>query len=99
MTLQVHQSDPRELYSIEQAATQLGVPRRLIVLCCKYGYVSASVGPLPDGWYFDHEALGAVRRIAALRVLCGGSFAGVHRILELESEVNRLRTELRFWRR
>ena len=96
--LQLFEPDPRLLYSIDMAARLLDMSRRTIVLCCKYGLVAAVSDPLAGGWYFNEESLRMLRRVEALRMLCGGNLDAARIILALQDEVNRLQADLRFWR-
>jgi hypothetical protein len=98
LELQLFEPDPRVLYSIDLAAELLAMSRRTIVLCCKYGLVTAASDPLMSGWYFNEDALRMLRRIEALRILCGGNLSAARMILALQDEVSRLQAELRFWR-
>ena len=98
LELQLFEPDPRILYSIDVAARLLDMSRHNIVLCCKYGLVAAVTDPLMSGWYFNEEALRMLRRVEALRMICGGDLGVARMILSLQDEVNRLHAELRFWR-
>jgi len=96
--LQLYEPDPAVLYGIDAAARLLGMSRRTILLCCKHRLVDSVIDPLTGAWYFNDEALRTLRRIDALRTLCGGNLDAARTILALQDEVNRLRLELRFWR-
>ena len=93
--IQHYEPAPRLVVSIDSAARMLGVSRRAIVLCCKYGLVSSSADPEQAGWYFDSRSIRVLRKIEALRALCAGSLPAIRAILELQSEVDRLAGELR----
>lgn len=80
------------------AARLLDMSRHTIVLCCKYGLVEAVSDPSMGGWYFSDKALRTLRRVEALRALCGGNLTAARMMLDLQDEVDRLRAELRFWR-
>src|SRR5947208_649562 len=96
LELQLFEPDPRILYSIDMAARLLDMSRHTIVLCCKYGLVGAVSDPMLSGWYFNDESLRMLRRVEALRMLCGGNLGAARMVLALQDEVNRLRAELRF---
>lgn len=96
--LQLYEPDPSLLYGIDAAAHFVGMSRRAILLCCKYRLVEGVLDPLTGAWFFDDDALRTLRRIDALRALCGGNLDAARTILALQDEVNRLRLELRFWR-
>jgi len=98
LELQIFEPDPRLLYPIDMAARLLDMSRHTIVLSCKYGLIGAVTDPLRNGWYFDEEALRMLRRVEALRTLCGGNLGAARMILALQDEVSRLHAELRFWR-
>lgn len=97
--IQLYEPDPNILYNLDAAARMLGVSRRLIVLCCKYGLISTVVDPVPAGWYFDGRSLRELRRVEALRAVCAGNLPVIRMVLKLQAEVERLDTELRFSRR
>jgi hypothetical protein len=47
------------------------------------------------GYSFDREGIRALRRIEALRNVCGDDFAGIKLILELTNALERMRAEMR----
>jgi hypothetical protein len=95
-TIQLYEPDPDVVYNIDAAARMLGLSRRMIVLCCKYGLITANADPIEDGWYFGGRSLRTLRRIEALRICCAGNLAVIRMVLELQAEVDRLGAELRF---
>ena len=97
--IQLYEPDPEGVYHIDAAARMVGLSRRMIVLCCKYGLISTVVDPAPAGWYFDSRSLRLLRRIEALRASCAGILPVIRMVLELQAEVDRLGAELRFPRR
>lgn len=97
--IQLYEPDPNVLYKIDDASRMLGLSRRMLVLCCKYGLVSTVVDPVETGWYFDGRSLRVMRRIEALRALCDGNLRLIRLVLELQAEVDRLEAEVRFPRR
>src|SRR5712671_2543663 len=76
------------VYTIEAAAQLAGVPRRTILVYCKHRLLS----PLLDtgGYSFDGDGIRSLRRIEALRTVCGDDFAGIRIILDLTKELERL---------
>jgi DNA-binding transcriptional MerR regulator len=94
--LQLYQPDTNIVYSIDVAARWAHLSRREIVVFCRRGLVSNVVDPSCGGWYFNDEGLRVLRRISLLRDLCGGNLAVARLIIELETEVERLRERLRF---
>jgi DNA-binding transcriptional MerR regulator len=89
---------PNAVYTLETAAHLAAVPRRSILIYYMHGLVS----PVPDladsGYYFNDEAIRALRRIEFLRAECGFNLKGTQIVLDLMKEVERLRAELRFAR-
>ncbi|MCE9611519.1 MAG: hypothetical protein K8R23_15080 [Chthoniobacter sp.] len=97
--MQLYEPDPNARYNLDDAARLIGVSRRLIVLCCKYGLISTVVDPVPAGWSFDGRTVRVLRRVEALRAVCAGNLPVIRMVLKLQAEVERLDTELRFSRR
>ena len=90
--------DPLAVYPIEAAARMGQVPRRMVLVYCKYGLIS----PLADkqwGYWFTADTIRTLRRIADLRTICGDDLAGIAMILELLDEVQALRAQIRAWTR
>jgi len=82
------------LYSIETMAQLAGVPPRTILIYCKRRLISPVIDAADRGYSFDREAIRTVRRIEALRAICGDDLAGIKIILELTSELERLHRRL-----
>ena len=82
------------LYSIETTAQLAGVPIREILVYCKRRLVSPVISTVDRGYSFDREGVRALRRIEALRAICGDDLAGIKIILELTSELERLHRRL-----
>ena len=93
--IQVFDPSPGIVYSIENASQLSHVPRRRILIYCKQGLVSPMAHPEVAGYWFDADALRAIKRIEELRALCDEPLAGVGLILDLMREVQRLRYEIR----
>src|SRR6266404_1788919 len=83
------------LYSIETAAQLAGVPRRTILVYCKRQLISPAISAADRGYSFDREDIRALRRIEALRPICGDDLAGIKISLELTSALERLHLRLR----
>ena len=96
--IQLFEPDVDTVYSIEAAAHIAQVSRRSILVYYKHGLVSPVVDRQCGGYYFNDEAIRTLRRIEYLRTQCGVSLVGIKMILRLMSEVERLRTEARFFR-
>jgi hypothetical protein len=87
--LQLFDPPADSVYTIEAAAQLAGVPRRTILVYCKHRLLS----PLDtevEGYSFDGEGVRSLRRIEALRTVCGDDFAGIRIILDLTKELERL---------
>jgi hypothetical protein len=90
-TLQRFAPDPDAFYTLDAAAHLAGMPRHLVVVCCKHGFVSPLVDPEYGGYVFDLPAIRTLQRIEYLRSDCGINIAGIQVILRLMDEVERLR--------
>lgn len=97
--LQPFEPDSDTVYTIETAAKLAQVPRRHIVVYFKHGLVSPAIDPSNGGWWFNDQAINALRRIEYLRAGCGINLAGIKLILELTKEVELLREQLGFLNR
>jgi DNA-binding transcriptional MerR regulator len=98
-TLQPVEHSTDATYTIEAIANLAQVPRRKIVLYYKHGLVVPASESPDQGWYFNDQAIHVVRRIEYLRSTCGVNLAGIKLIMNLMKEVERLREEVRFFRR
>jgi len=92
--LQPFEPDASSVYPIETVATLVQVPRRHIVVYFKYGLVSPAIDPAYGGWWFDDEAIRALRRIEYLRADCGINLTGIKLIMDLTKELEMLRQEI-----
>ena len=79
------------LYTLEAAAHLAEVPRRSILIYYMHGLVSPVAVPADSGYYFDDEAIRALRRMEFLRAECGFNLKGTQMVLNLMEEVERLR--------
>lgn len=98
-TLQLFEPNPQAVYTIEETAHLANVPRHRIAIYYKYGLVSPAMDPDTGGWFFNDEAIHALRRIESLRMACDLNLAGIKLVLELMREVEVLSEEVRFLRR
>ncbi len=78
------------VYTIEAAAQLTGVPRRTILVYCKHSLLSPLLDTGVEGYSFDGDGIRSLRRIEALRTVCGDDFAGIRIILDLTKELERL---------
>ncbi|HET6887903.1 MAG TPA: hypothetical protein VFH87_08260, partial [Candidatus Udaeobacter sp.] len=69
--------------------------RRTILVYCKYRLLSPAPTTADHGYYFNGNAVRTLRRIEALRTVCGDDFAGIKIILDLTAALERLRADLR----
>ena len=97
-TVQRFELRPNAVYTLETAAYLAAVPRRSILIYYMHGLVSPVAVPADSGYYFDDEAIRALRRMEFLRAECGFNLKGTQMVLNLMEEVERLRAELRFAR-
>ncbi|MEY2530737.1 MAG: MerR family transcriptional regulator, heat shock protein HspR [Verrucomicrobiota bacterium] len=81
------------IYTIEATAHIVDVPRRTILVYCKHQLLSPAV--TDNGYYFDRQGIRALRRIEALRPICGDDLAGIKIILNLTDALERLHAQLR----
>jgi DNA-binding transcriptional MerR regulator len=85
--LQVYEPDEDSLYDLDTAAHLAGAPRRSVAVYCRWGMVRPEVDETYGGWYFDAEAIQAVRRIEYLRRVQGVNLAGIRMIMALLSRL------------
>jgi len=80
------------IYTIEATAHLADVPRRTIMVYCKHRLLSPAL--TEHGYYFDRQGIRALRRIEALRPICGDDLAGIKIILDLTDALERLHSEM-----
>jgi DNA-binding transcriptional MerR regulator len=93
--IQLFEPPSDAIYTIEEAAHLVGVPPRAILVYCKNRLVAPVVNARDRSYSFDSESIRALRRIEALRTICGNDFAGIKMILDLKNEVKRLNSKIR----
>src|ERR1700720_624806 len=87
---------PRDaVYTIEATSHLVNVSRRTILVYCKHHLLSPARTTADHGYYFDGDAIRGLRRIQALRTICGDDFAGIKIILDLTAALERLQSDLR----
>jgi DNA-binding transcriptional MerR regulator len=91
--LQVFDPPVDAVYTIEAAAQLAGVPRRTILVYCKHRLLSPLLDARVQGYSFDGDGIRSLRRIEALRTVCGDDFAGIRIILDLTKELERLEAD------
>jgi DNA-binding transcriptional MerR regulator len=93
--IQLFEPPAGAVYTIDATSRIVDVPRRTIVVYCKHKLLSPAFDTVDHGYYFDREAIRALRQIEALRSVCGNDFAGIKMILDLTAALERLRSDLR----
>ena len=88
--LQLFDPPADTVYTIEAAAQLAAVPRRTILVYCKHRLLSPLFDTEVKGYSFDGDGVRSLRRIEALRTVCGDDFAGIRIILDLTKELERL---------
>ena len=83
------------VYSIEAAAKLTGVPRRTILVYYKHRLLSPLIDDGVEGYSFDGDGIRSLRRIEALRAVCGDDFAGIKIILDLTKELEHVQANPR----
>jgi DNA-binding transcriptional MerR regulator len=96
-SLEIELYEPAEdaIYTIDATAHLLDLPRRTILVYCKHRLLSPVVSAMDRSFFFDRGGIRALRRIEALRTICGDDFAGIKLILDLTEELKRLETRVR----
>lgn len=89
-SLQPFAPNPVAVYPLDIAARLAGVPRHLVLVCCKHGLIEPQLDPDYGGYLFDAAAIHRLKRIEYLRSECGINFVGIEIILRLVDEVERL---------
>jgi DNA-binding transcriptional MerR regulator len=93
--IQLFEPPAGAVYTIEATSRIVDIPRRTILLYCKHKLVSPAVDKVVYGYYFDRGGIRALRRIEALRSVCGNDFAGLKIILDLTATLEQLRSDIR----
>ncbi|HET9368428.1 MAG TPA: MerR family transcriptional regulator [Candidatus Udaeobacter sp.] len=92
--IQLFEPPAGAVYTIEAAARLVDLPRRTILTYCKHRLLSPVIAA--NGSYsFDRNGIRTLRRIEALRPICGPDFAGIKIILALTEQLERLDREMR----
>src|SRR5438270_12318391 len=93
--IQLFEPPPDAVYTIEATSHLVNVPRRTILVYCKHQLLAPVTTTTDHGYYFDGDAIGALRRIEVLRTICGNDFAGIKIILDLTAALERLQSDVR----
>jgi DNA-binding transcriptional MerR regulator len=86
---------PDAVYTIETAAHLVDTSRRTILIYCKHRLLSPMKSAANGAYSFDRNDIRALRRIEALRWICGDDLAGIRMILELTEALENLHSQLR----
>jgi len=78
------------------AAQLVGVRRRTILVYCKHHLLSPVIDASTGSYSFDRDGIRSLRRIEALRLVCGDNFESIKVILDLTKELERLQAAVRF---
>ncbi len=93
--IQLFEPPSDAVYTIGGVAQLVDLPPRTILLYCKHRLISPGINAGDRSYSFDSESIRALRRIEALRPICGDDFAGIKIILDLMNELEHLRSEVR----
>jgi DNA-binding transcriptional MerR regulator len=93
--IQLFEPPADRLYTIEATSRIVDVPRRTILVYCKYRLLSPAPTTADHGYYFNGNAVPTLRRIEALRTVCGDDLAGIKVIVDLTAALERLRSDIR----
>ena len=93
--IQLFDPPPDAVYTIEATSHLVDVPRRTILVYCKHQLLTPATTTTDHGYYFDGDAVRALRRIEVLRTICRDDFAGIKIILDLTTALERLQSDVR----
>jgi DNA-binding transcriptional MerR regulator len=91
--IQLFEPPPDAAYTIEETSRLVNVSRRTILVYCKHRLLSPVAAD--HGYYFDRDAIRGLRRIEALRTMCGHDFVGIKIILDLTAALERSQSDVR----
>ena len=93
--IQLYEPPQEAVYTIEATSHLVNVSPRTILVYCKHHLLSPVMATPDHGYHFDGDAIRGLRRIEALRTVCGNDFAGIKIILDLTAALERLQSDLR----
>ena len=99
LAIELFQPDPNALYSLDATAHLAGVSRRSLLVYCRAGLVRPVFQPPYGIMVFTEEAIYTVRRVEHLRAVQGIDVTWIKTLFDLLNEVERLRSEVRFFRK
>jgi DNA-binding transcriptional MerR regulator len=94
--IQLFEPPEDAIYTIDATAHLVGIPRRTILVYCRHRLLSPVINARDRGYSFDRDGIRALRRIDALRAICGEDLSGIKIILDLTRELERLHSVVRF---
>jgi hypothetical protein len=98
LALELFQPEPNAFYSLDSAVNLAGVSRRSFLVYCRASLVRPVFQPPFGVMEFTEEAIYNVRRMEHLRTVHRNDLAWLNTVLKLLDEVERMRSELRFFR-
>jgi DNA-binding transcriptional MerR regulator len=93
--IQLFEPPADAVYTIEATSRMVDIPQHTILVYCKHKLLSPALDEVDHGYYFDRDGIRVLRRIEALRSVCGNDFAGIKIILDLTATLKRLRSDIR----
>src|SRR5438132_1409873 len=93
--IQLFDPPPDAVYTIEATSHLVNMSRRTILVYCKHRLLFPATATSDHGYYFDGDGIRALRRIEALRTVCGDDLAGIKIILDLTAALERLQSDVR----
>jgi len=93
--IQLFEPPADAVYTIDATSRMVGIPRRIIVIYCRHKLLSPAFDTGDPGYYFDGDGIRALRRIEALRSVCGDHFASIKIILDQTAALERLCSDIR----
>jgi DNA-binding transcriptional MerR regulator len=93
--IQLFEPPADAVYTIDATSRLVDIPRHTILVYCKHHLLSPATATVDHGYYFDSDAIRTLRRVEALRSVCGDDFAGIKIILDLTAALERLRSDIR----
>jgi DNA-binding transcriptional MerR regulator len=96
--IQLFEPPEDAIYTIDATAHLVGVPRRTILVYCKHQLLSPviNINSRDGGYRFDRDGVHALRRIEALRAVCGDDLSGIKIIIDLTKELEHLHSVVHF---
>jgi len=97
--IELFQPDPNMLYSLDATAHLAGVSRRSLLIYCRANLVRPVFQPPYGIMAFTEETIYTVRRFEQVKAVHGIHLTWIKTVFDLLDEVERLRSEMRFFRK